>query len=267
MRGLLSIVLTLAVGLAPATLVAQVAAVSDVEVKKGVQQVDDGEYDAAILTLDAAVRRLAASPGQAPALAQAYLYLGIAYLAKGQETSARVRFREAVKQARDLNLSPDKFAPKVIGEFERAREEVRESPGSAAKKSGGTKYLLIGGGVAAAGVAAVVLASGGEPYDPNQYEFRDGTLTPTLPFQSLPMGPGGAGHWKAELSWKDPSALVGLTVYDSTLRIITNGRLLTSTTGVAEWEGEAGTVYQIKVGLQANSPTTSFELNVTFPKP
>src|SRR5688572_31571048 len=38
--------------------------------------------------------------------------------------SARARFRDALKQARDLNPSPDRFAPRVIELFEKAREEM-----------------------------------------------------------------------------------------------------------------------------------------------
>ena len=55
---------------------------SDPDVAKGVRQVDEGEYDAAIQTLDTAARRLKLHPDRPRDLAVAYLYLGIAYLAK-----------------------------------------------------------------------------------------------------------------------------------------------------------------------------------------
>ena len=98
---------------------------SDPQILEGVRQVEDGDYDPAILTLDTAARRLAGEPARARELAQAYLYLGIAYLGKAHEAAAKAKFREAVKQDHDLSLSPDKFPPKVIDLFEAAREEAR----------------------------------------------------------------------------------------------------------------------------------------------
>ena len=266
MRGLLTLMLSLALAV-PATLAAQPA---DREVKKGIQQVDDGEYDAAILTLDAAARRLAVASRQGPDLAQAYLYLGIAYLAKGHETTARNRFREALKQARDLNLSPAKFAPRVIEAFERAREEeVRQAPSTKAGGGGSRTLLLAGGAAAAAGAGALVLAGGGGDDTPDDegYEYREGVLTTAQTSQQIPIGPGGAGPWKAELYWKDtPGADVTMVVFDSSKTVAT-ARLVTSTSSIAEWQGESGVVYTFLIGLHNNAPPTKFDLNVYFPKP
>jgi hypothetical protein len=97
--------------------------VSDSEVVKGIGQVETGDYDAAIVTLDAAARRLAAEPAKARELSQAYLYLGIAYVAKGHEAAARAKFRDALAQVKDLSLSPEEFSPKVIDLFEAVRED------------------------------------------------------------------------------------------------------------------------------------------------
>jgi hypothetical protein len=141
----------------------------DADVKKGIALVDEGEYDQAIIALDGAVRRLASTPGHAMNdLAEAYLYLGVAYLGKGQETSAKARFRDAVHQARDMSPSPEKFPPRVIELFEKAREESRAETAATvataaeppAKKKGGGKGLLIGGAVALVG-GGVALAAGG----------------------------------------------------------------------------------------------------------
>lgn len=127
------------------------------EVVKGVKQVEDGEYDAAILTLDAAVRTLSKTGGHSNDLARAYLYLGVAYLGKGHETSAKARFRDALAQVQDLSLSAEKFAPKVIEAFEKAKDE------SQPKKGGGsTTPILIGGGVLVAGGAAALALGGGD---------------------------------------------------------------------------------------------------------
>jgi hypothetical protein len=175
----------------PPAVPAQTSAVADPEVKKGIAQVDDGEYDAAILTLDAASRRLAAARGaNTTDLAEAYFYLGVAYLGKGHETSARARFREAVKQARDMSPSPEKFPPRVIELFEKAREESKaEAPASPApvaaaapaaapapeKKGSGSRTLLIVGGVALVGGGAAVALGGGGDDDPGPEDIPEGT--------------------------------------------------------------------------------------------
>src|SRR6187549_3747158 len=101
------------------------APAGDPEIQRGIRQVEDGDYDPAIVTLDAAARRLAGDPARSRDLSQAYLYLGIAYIGKGHEAAAKAKFREAVAQIKDLTLSPDKFPPKVIDLFEAARAEAR----------------------------------------------------------------------------------------------------------------------------------------------
>ena len=102
----------------------------DAEVRKGVQQVNTGAYDAGILTLDAASRRLAASRDNPQELSQAYLYLGIAYLAKGRDSAAEANFRQALAQTEALNLPPDKFAQRVLEVFEKSRAQ-RTTPAAA----------------------------------------------------------------------------------------------------------------------------------------
>jgi hypothetical protein len=142
---------------------------TDPEVVKGIKLVDDGDFDAAILTLDGAARRLATDPKQAKELSQAYLYLGIAYVGKGHEAAAKAKFREALGQIKDITLSPDKFPPRVIDVFEAARSESSQTakaaapapaPAPAKKKGGSKKGLLIGVGVAAA-AGGIALAAGG----------------------------------------------------------------------------------------------------------
>jgi len=166
-----ALALFLVLGLA--TIVAsQTPPIADPDVRRGIALVDEGEYDSAILALDAAVRRLAADKGHSTRdLAEAYFYLGVAYLGKGHETSAKARFREAVQQARDMSPSPEKFPPRVIELFEKAKEESRaEMPAAAStgtpvsaepKKGGSGKALLIVGGVAAVGGGAALALGGG----------------------------------------------------------------------------------------------------------
>src|SRR5262249_35871218 len=65
-----------------ASLVGGPAPLVDPDIEKGIKQVEDGDFDTAIITLDNAARHLAADPGRAKELSQAYLYLGIAYVGK-----------------------------------------------------------------------------------------------------------------------------------------------------------------------------------------
>jgi hypothetical protein len=155
---------------------AQPPEIADPDVRRGIALVDDGEYDAAILALDGAARRLAADEKHsARDLAEAYFYLGVAYLGKGHETSARARFREAVRQMRDMSPSPEKFPPRVIELFEKAREESKADAPAAApapapapaavpakEKKGGSRTLLIVGGVALVGGGAALALGGGD---------------------------------------------------------------------------------------------------------
>jgi hypothetical protein len=176
------------------------------DVLKGIKQVEEGEYDAAIVTLDTAARRLQAA-GNSKDLAQAYLYLGIAFVGKGQETAARARFRDAIAQARDMDLSAAKFPPKVIELFEKAKEDSRS--GKSDGGGGGGKGLLIGGGVAAAaGVAAVVvLAGGGDDGASGGTQTSSGNVGGAGNEQAfLVVTPTKAGTMEATVTWTTPGA-------------------------------------------------------------
>jgi tetratricopeptide (TPR) repeat protein len=196
-------------------------------VAKGVRQVDEGDYDAAIVTLDSASRRLAADAGRARDLSEAYLYLGIAYVGKGHEAAAKAKFREAVRQIKDLVLSTDKYPPKVIDLFEAAREEVNRAaaaapaatPSPAArpapapqKKGGANKGLIIGGVLLAGAGAAVAVAGGGggggsgssTPADTRNSQVFTGNL-PAQDIRGFTVTASRAGTLQATLIWQDRS--------------------------------------------------------------
>jgi ankyrin repeat protein len=97
---------------------------SDPELTKGIRQVDEGEFEIAIGTLNAAVQRLQTRGGQPMELSRAYLYLAIAHLGLSQEQAAKAKFIEAVKTDRGLALSPYEFPPNVIQAFEQAKREA-----------------------------------------------------------------------------------------------------------------------------------------------
>jgi hypothetical protein len=136
----------------------------------GIRQVDEGDFEGAVTTLEPVVDRLQSKGGHDAA--QACLYLGIAELALDQRDAARARFREALGHDPSLRLGPDRFSPKVISTFEEARRE-REAAARAAKaegpadagsgKSHAGRMVLVAGGAAAAGVGLALAAGGGEP--------------------------------------------------------------------------------------------------------
>lgn len=227
-------VLSLAMVLVLATATIPVAAQDlDVDVRKGISQVDDGDYDGAILTLDNAARRLTADKAKTNDLAQAYLYLGIAYIGKGRDAAAKAKFREAVAQIKTLSLSADKFPPKVVDLFEAAKaEEARETsapPQTTAangaapmtapeKKKGGSKAIFILGGLAAAG--GIAAAAGGGSGGGSASTSTTPT-TQTLTFTgTLPQGDVSSeckqvvatkpGTMEAQMTWTNGQLALGI---------------------------------------------------------
>jgi hypothetical protein len=161
----------------------------DRELEKGIQQAQEGDFEAAILTLDSAVRRLAVSQGRPRDLSRAYMYLAIAYLGLAQEQSAKAKFLEALKANRELELSAKELPPQYLKFFEQIRKEavaagtLSPSPAPAPKASpkasptpaavaasrppkkedgGGGKKVLIGGGLLAVVGVGVAVAAGGD---------------------------------------------------------------------------------------------------------
>jgi len=230
LRHVLSVVLAwgLVAGSFPA---AAQPAPSDSEVVKGIRQVDEGDYDAAIVTLDAASRRLAGDPARVRDLSQAYLYLGIAYVGKGHEAAAKAKFREAVRQIKDLVLSTDKYPPKVIDLFEAAREEVNRAaptppaaapsaaapaPAPPAKKGASHKGLIIGGVVLAGAGVAVAAAGGGggstaavTPPDTRTSQTFTGNL-PANEVRGFTVTASKSGALEATLTWS--TRTISLTI-------------------------------------------------------
>jgi hypothetical protein len=294
-RTLLCSLLVLALGLAPALPAAAQGTVTDPEILRGMKQVDEGDYDAGILTLDAAVRRLSGQPARQGELAQAYLYLGVAYLGKGHETSARARFRDALKQARDLNLSPERFAPRVIELFEKAKEVVgpgattapppSAAPAAAAPvpsaKKGGSKLplVLVGvGAVAAGGIALAAGGGGGESNDPSRPGTGGGNLRETaFPNEVVVFGGGrdfvvnvnGSGTLTAKVNWQQPGVLLSMYIValSNAPRVLADGNQ-TATGEVTLTLPVTAQAYRISVTNSSGSGPrvdTTFTLRVQHP--
>ena len=126
----------------------------------GMRQVGEGDFEGAVLTLDAVVRALSTQPERRAELARAHLHLGIAQLALGQGAAARTHFKDALRLEPSLRVGADHSSPKVITAFEAAREDLRREQGGPKKK--GVPVVLAAAGGAAAAVGVVLVAGGGE---------------------------------------------------------------------------------------------------------
>jgi hypothetical protein len=147
---------------------------ADPELAAGLRQVREGDYEGAVVTLDAVARRLAGDESRRRDLLEAYVNLGVALVALDQRTAAKDRFRLAIGLDPKLELPSDRYSPKVLGVFAEARREAaeaaaRKTKGTAEPKAkGGSSKLplvLLGAGGAAAGVVALATRGGGSSGD------------------------------------------------------------------------------------------------------
>lgn len=150
---------------------------TDPELAAGIRQVSEGDFEGAVVTLDAAARRLAADGNRKAELIQAYVHLGIALVALEQRSAARDRFGLALALDPQLTLGPDRHSPKVIGVFEEARRaaaaRAAEAKASAKPTGGGgaSKAVWVGLGVAAV-AGGIVLATRGNDQGPPATQAR-----------------------------------------------------------------------------------------------
>ena len=138
----------------PATVESAVAA--------GVHQVEEGDFEAAVPTLESATARLRGDPARVRLLVQADIQLAVAHVALGATPAAVQDFTEALTLDPRLRLPAERFSPKVLRVFETARAQTRartDTGGHASK--GGRTALLVGGGAAAAATAVVLATRGG----------------------------------------------------------------------------------------------------------
>jgi TonB family protein len=95
---------------------------ADVALAKGIAQVQEGSLDDGVATLNGVVRRLTPVRGRRDSLAQAHLWLGIAYAQLNLEKAARASFREALANDPKVTL-PEGRPPKVTRMFAALQEE------------------------------------------------------------------------------------------------------------------------------------------------
>jgi hypothetical protein len=95
----------------------------------GVKQVEEGDFQAALQTLEGASRRLAGDKAKSKELARAYFYIGMAYVGMSQETEARSKFLQAWRSDPGLRPSTREFPPRIVNAFE---EAIKAAPVDAA---------------------------------------------------------------------------------------------------------------------------------------
>jgi hypothetical protein len=110
------------------------------------------------LLRDVALRRMA--------LADAYLHLGLSYVALDERDAARQALRGMREADPERTLSPDVYAPKVRALYAEVQAESRQAaappPAPTVRKRRSRTALLLGGGAILAGGGAVLAARGGE---------------------------------------------------------------------------------------------------------
>lgn len=128
---------------------------------EGKRQLREGALDDALVTLDTAIRQLAADPKRAHELALAYAYLAEAFLGLGQPSLAQAKLLKALQAEPGLALGPQEFPRNVRNALDEARKVLKERDalGRQAKRKsrkGGIIALSLGT-AAAAGVAILVV--------------------------------------------------------------------------------------------------------------
>jgi hypothetical protein len=92
----------------------------------GIKQVEEGDFQSAVGTLEGVAREMAADKTRSKDLARAYVYMAIAYVGLSQEATAKAKFLEAWRNDAGLKLSPRDFPPRVIQTFQQAIQEARD---------------------------------------------------------------------------------------------------------------------------------------------
>jgi hypothetical protein len=101
------------------------------ELAAGIRQVDEGDLENAVVTLEAVVARLDAEKGPERERALGHLYLGMAYLGLEQSQRARSSLRNAWRFNQGTALDPKQFPPRVIALYEEVGRELEPARASA----------------------------------------------------------------------------------------------------------------------------------------
>jgi hypothetical protein len=258
-RALAAAIVALMIPIAPPPVLAQSA---PSELATGVRQAQSGDFDAAVITLEAVVARGGAGLS-AKDKARAYLYLSVAYHGLEQSDKAKQRLLQAFQADPGLTLDPKEFPPKILDFFAKTLKEAGRPmpappPAPRAHKGGGgkTALIVVGVGAAAAGIAVAAGGGGGDAVPPT----------------TLPSIPNIAGNWAGEGAngqFFTSGACLGQN--EVTLRITQSGGALTGTATfrVVRQGGAAGCATSglgmVYDGNLAGSITASSDVTFTFP--
>ncbi|HET7293635.1 MAG TPA: tetratricopeptide repeat protein [Vicinamibacteria bacterium] len=155
--------------------VAVAAAAEDAGLAQGIQQVREGDFEAAVVTLEAAASRLEGQTGRKGEAAQARVHLGVARVGLGNLDAARGEFRSALRLDPALRVTEAEFSPKVVRAFEAARQEVAAQAEPAPRRSSRTPWIV--GALGAAGAGIAIAASGGDSAPPGSASFANARFT------------------------------------------------------------------------------------------
>ncbi len=139
----------------------------------GIGQLDEGDVEAALITLTSLVEQLRAEGASDREMAPARAYLGLSHLQSNRVEQAVAEVKRACRDDVGLALNPDRFPPLLLERCQEARTAGAPSPpprrvaAPPARKAGGRKLwpVLLGAG-AAAGVAVAVAGGGGGTASP-----------------------------------------------------------------------------------------------------
>jgi hypothetical protein len=154
------------VGAAALVLLSGTASAQEVDTNRhladGISQVEQGDLEAAVLSLSAAVHDLEGAQGREEDLANAHLYLAMAHLGLSEWDVAKYDLREAWRKNHALRPDPKKFPPRVRQLYLEVNQEAASPTPTATPivKRGGHTALFLGVG-AGAGLAIGAVAARG----------------------------------------------------------------------------------------------------------
>jgi hypothetical protein len=99
---------------------------SDPYFERGVNELAEGRYRDAIVTLEPVVKRLAAQDGHRKELALAQFYLGVAHLELNRQAAAKTSFLAALEGDSGLKPSSTVFSAKVVSFFNTVKASRKE---------------------------------------------------------------------------------------------------------------------------------------------
>lgn len=137
--------------------------VKDTDLLRGIDQVKAGDFESAVLSLEAAIRRLGREPRVVGELALAFVYQGVAYLEMNETALAREKFHQALLREPSFRMDPFEFSPQQIRVFEAVvgQQSATALASPSPRRRPAKTLAIVAGGAAVAGGVAVAAGGGG----------------------------------------------------------------------------------------------------------